>query len=358
MHLITDFAGKGGAQTMLARLLHASDDEKTVVQSLTGVSDYYRSLIDNPNVIFVTEGRRSRLALPATLARIGRTIRRDKPSAVVCWMYHAMVAGSLATALAAPRTPVYWNVRQSLDDTASLSGSTRAAMRAARYLSRFPRGIIYNSHRGKALHEAQGYQNRNSVVIGNGFDLPAFVPAEPRPPRLFGIAGRLHPQKDHETFFRSAAKVAAENSSARFVAAGAGLTRDNPEIRRLLDLAGLPADRVELKGEMDDMRPFYEAIDVLVLSSRTEGFPNVLAEAMGYGKPVVTTDVGDSAVVAGEAGYVVPARDPDSLARAMQSMLALSGQDYARLSSAARLRVEREYSLAAVINRYRSFLKG
>ena len=343
---------------MLARLLHASGNERTVVQSLTGVSEYYRKVIDNPHVTFVTEGRRSRLALPATLAGIGRTIRRERPAAIVCWMYHAMVAGSLMAAATAPRTPIYWNVRQSLDDIDSLSGSTRAALRAARFLSWLPRGIIYNSHRGMALHQAHGYRNRNSIVIGNGFELPAYIPAEPRPPSRFGIAGRLHPQKDYETFFRGAAKVAMGHPTARFIAAGAGLTKENPEIIQMLTSAGLPLDRIELRGEMDDMRLFYNEIEVLVLSSRTEGFPNVIAEAMGHGKPVVTTDVGDAAIVAGDAGYVVPARDPEALADAMRRMLALSGKDYARLSEAARERVEREYSLSSVIARYRSFLNS
>lgn len=62
------------------------------------------------------------------------------------------------------------------------------------------------------------------------------------------------------------------------------------------------------------MPEFYQSIDLLVLSSRTEGFPNVIAEAMSFGKPIVTTDVGDAAAVAGRpvSPYrrAIPKRSP------------------------------------------------
>ncbi len=74
---------------------------------------------------------------------------------------------------------------------------------------------------------------------------------------------------------------------AVFSAAGNGLVRDNPAVIELMAQAGLPAHAVDLRGEIGDMPAFYQSIDLLVLSSRTEGFPNVIAEAMSFGKPIV-----------------------------------------------------------------------
>lgn len=94
----------------------------------------------------------------------------------------------------------------------------------------------------------------------------------------------------------------------------------------------------------------------MVLSSRTEGFPNVIAEAMSYGKPIVTTDVGDAAVVAGRAGIAVPPRNPQALAEAMRAFLDLPEAEYARYARTARERIENEYALAAVSAKYSKFL--
>ena len=235
-------------------------------------------------------------------------------------MYHAMVIGTIAQRIAGTNTPVFWNVRQSLDDPKALSLNTRLALRLGQLLSGMPSGIIYNSERALELHGKYGSNNRNAIIIPNGFDIPKDVPIAVKAPRIFGIAGRFHPQKDHETFFCAAAIVARANTEARFRAVENGLTLDNPAVKELLNKVGMPTASVDLCGESTDMSTFYHSIDVLVLSSRTEGFPNVVAEATSYGKPVITTDVGDAAAIVGNTGWVVPPRDPASLAAAIESV--------------------------------------
>ena len=356
LHVITNFTASAGAETMLARLLHESTDERIVVVSLIGVSERNRRLADNPRVAYVSLGAASLAALPGAILRLARLMRKEQPDVILCWMYHAMVAGTLAAGMARHRAPVFWNVRQSLDDPASLTRSSRVAIAAAKLLSHRPTGIIYNSARALDLHRAYGYANRNAVVIPNGFDLPQLAAPEPRTARRIGIVGRFHPQKDHGTFFKAAAQVVKTHPQAVFCAAGNGLVRDNPAVVELMAQAGLPAHAVDLRGEISDMPAFYQSIDLLVLSSRTEGFPNVIAEAMSFGKPIVTTDVGDAAAVAGKAGIAVPARDPQALADAMRAFLDLPEAEYARYARTARERIEKEYAIAAVTTKYSEFL--
>ncbi|RVN27885.1 glycosyltransferase family 4 protein [Sinorhizobium meliloti] len=356
MHVITNFTASAGAETMLARLLRGATDERVVVVSLIGVSERNRRLADNPRVAYVSLGAASLTALPGAVLRLARLIRKEQPDVILCWMYHAMVAGTLAAGMARHRAPVFWNVRQSLDDPASLTRSSRVAIAAAKLLSQRPSGIIYNSARALDLHRAYGYANRNAVVIPNGFDLPQLAAPEPRTARRIGIVGRFHPQKDHGTFFKAAAQVVKTHPQAVFSAAGNGLVRDNPAVIELMAQAGLPAHAVDLRGEVSDMPEFYQSIDLLVLSSRTEGFPNVIAEAMSFGKPIVTTDVGDAAAVAGKAGIAVPARDPQALADAMRAFLDLPEAEYARYARTARERIENEYAIAAVTTKYSEFL--
>lgn len=356
MHIITNFTNAAGAEKMLARLLRISRDERLVVVSLLGVSDHNRSLADNPRVAFISLGISSLAGMIWAPIKLRRIIRKERPSTIICWMYHAAVTGVLARNLAGLSTPVFWNVRQSLDDPASFSTSVKTAVMAGKLLSGLPDGIIYNSERARKLHGQHGFRNRNTIVIPNGFEIPPVPPAAPKSPHVFGIAARFHPQKDHATFFHAAALVSQTNPNVRFRIAGSGLTIDNPLVSSLLKEARLPLASVDLCGEVRDMSSFYTSIDALVLSSRTEGFPNVVAEAMSHGKPVVTTDVGDAAAVVGDTGWVVPPRDPGAMAAAMKAVLGLSPDAYARMAQAARARIQREYTLHAIEKKYREFL--
>ncbi len=356
MHIITDFTARAGAETMLARLLRVSHDSRIIVAPLIGVSDANRKLADNPRVVFAPQNARSALALVPATARLAKLIRAERPAAILCWMYHASVIGTIAGVLARTGTPIFWTIRQSLDDPAALTRSSRLALALGRRLSGLSAGIIYNSARALELHGAYGYANRNATVIPNGFDIPEAVKPLAMAPRVLGIAGRFHPQKDHDTFFRAAALTACTHPQTRFIAAGLGLSHDNPTVASLMTAAGLAAERIDLRGEVADISDFYREIDALVLSSRTEGFPNVVAEAMSYAKPVVTTDVGDAAALVGDSGFVVPPRDPEALAGAMRKILNLAPESYAAHARAAQQRIKDHYGLAAIAEKYRAFI--
>ncbi|MXN67465.1 glycosyltransferase [Stappia sp. GBMRC 2046] len=355
MHLITNFADIGGAETMLVRLLQSSG-EKALVVSLKDVSDRNRRLVGG-QVECIALGMNSWTRYAGAGIRLTRLIERKKPTIIVCWMYHAMVAGILAGRLARTSAPIFWNVRQSLDDMNVLSRSSRLAARASRALSRLPDGIIFNSKRAMELHQRFGFENDNIDVIPNGFPRIDVVRDQGERPRIYGIAARLHPQKDHALFFKAAAQLAAQEDDVRFVAAGRGLSWENETVRKMISDAGLAEDLIELRGETDDMGSFYRSIDVLVLSSRTEGFPNVIAEAMGHGIPVVTTDVGEAATIVGSTGKIVPAGDAVALCNAMKMMHDVSASKYSELSNAARRRIDENYSLPIISERYRNFLR-
>ncbi|TYC75955.1 glycosyltransferase [Stappia sp. BW2] len=354
MHVITNFAASGGAETMLARLLAATADP-TVVVSLIDVSERNLNLAGRPDVDYHSLNARGALQMPGAIRSLTRLMRQKRPRAVLCWMYHAMVVGTVSARLAgAP--PVYWTVRQALDDPRSLTRSTRLAVAGARMLSSRAAGIVYNSARAKEQHEQYGYAARYGKVIPNGVVVPEFAERAPGKARVFGIAARFHPQKDHLTFFRAAAQIAAQFPDARFVAAGHGLDERNSEVMALVAEAGLDPSRLKLLGELRDMEDFYSQIDVLVLSSRTEGFPNVVAEAMSHARPVVTTDVGDAALIVADTGKVVLPGDPDALSEAMADFAQLTADQVADLGQRARVRIEKNYQVKHILDEYREVL--
>lgn len=350
LHLITNFTGAAGAETMLARIVRSSSLDTPTIMSLMALSERNVGL-GGPDARYQALGAGSLARMALSPLAVAKLLRRQQFAAVMCWMYHAMVVGTLAHRLAAVDTPLYWNVRQSLDDTKALSRSTRTAVTLSRRLSHLPTGIVFNSSRALELHRRAGFRNPNCLVIPNGVDVAETLTAR-GPARRFGMAARLNPQKDHPTLFRAIAIARRARPDLRFALAGAGLTRDNPAVRQMMDESRVDSAALDLLGEVEDMSAFYAGIDALLLSSRTEGFPNVVVEAMAHGRPVITTDVGDAAEIVGDTGIVVPAAQPQALAKAITRFYDLPASDLSALASRAQARARAQYALASVADRY------
>ncbi len=112
-------------------------------------------------------------------------------------------------------------------------------------------------------------------------------------------------------------------------------------------------DRFHLLGERGDVSELMSAMDIFCLSSAWgEGFPNVIGEAMAAGVPCVATDVGDSAIVIGDAGVVVPLRDEEALAAGIESLLTMPLEVRHVLGVRARDRIEMNYTLGAIVEQY------
>ncbi len=131
---------------------------------------------------------------------------------------------------------------------------------------------------------------------------------------IIGWVGRLIPVKGCDVFIEGLARMDDGHWVARIVG-------DGPERPRLEALArerGL-SDRVRFLGAIPDAARLFRALDLFVLSSRSEGTPMVLLEAMGAGVPVVATSVGGvpSVVEDGVSGWLVAPEAPGELARAM-----------------------------------------
>lgn len=137
---------------------------------------------------------------------------------------------------------------------------------------------------------------------------------DPDGPVLVAL-GRLEPAKGLDIALDALGRL---QRSATLVVAGDGSLRPDLE-RRAAELGVL--DRVRFLGQVSDVRYVLAGADVFVSSSRREGMPMAILEAMAAGLPVVATDVGDVARTVSGAGAVVPPGDPGALAAAIEAVL-------------------------------------
>lgn len=183
---------------------------------------------------------------------------------------------------------------------------------------------------------------------------------------LVGVVGRIHlEQKGQDVFVEAAALLAARFPDAGFVVAGSAYPGNEEHARRLNRLvAERNLDgRVAFTGDVDDIALLQSALDICVLPARKpEGLGNVLIEAMALGKPVVGTATGGipEIIEDGTNGFLVAAGDADSLARALERLLA-DPELRRRMGERGRERFENRFAFPAchskLVSLYRSLAK-
>jgi glycosyltransferase involved in cell wall biosynthesis len=170
-------------------------------------------------------------------------------------------------------------------------------------------------------------------VIHHGAELSAYRPPTPemcirartalglrRDALVVGTVGNLTRKKDHRTLLEATARAASHHPEIQLVLVGSGpLERTVRDDSRSLGLI----DRVVFAGSRDDVADLLPAFDVFALSSRNEGLPISLLEAMAAGVPCAATSVGGVPEVIddGNEGLLVPAGDSDALADALSTLL-------------------------------------
>ena len=169
-----------------------------------------------------------------------------------------------------------------------------------------------------------------------------------------GVVGRHDPQKNHAGFLVAAGLLLRSRPDVRFVLVGTGIDSGNEELTAAARRAGV-FDAAHWLGRRDDIPRLMASLDVLVSSSFSEAFPNVLGEAMACGIPCAVTDVGDSAAIVGDTGRVVRSGDMPALAAAIDDLLALNPAQRAAWGGRARLRVAEHFEIGRVVRRYEDY---
>jgi glycosyltransferase involved in cell wall biosynthesis len=358
LHVITGL-NAGGAERMLTRV--ATHDLGTagprqVVVSLMDEGPYASALHAAGIEVHTLGMRRARPSVTA-LIRLVRILRRVRPDVVMSWLYHADLLTTLAAPLAG-NPPVIWNLRCSSLDFPRHPAMTRRVVSILSRLSGRPVAVAANSEAGRLAHEALGYTPRRWVHLPNGFDVDVWRPDEMDRKRVRGELGleeadiaivmvaRIDPEKDHATFLAAAESVAERCPAARFVLIG----RDTSSLATPASLGG----RMVALGERSDVERLLRGMDISVLCSHSEGFPNVVGEAMASGLPCVVSDVGDSADIVGETGLVCPPRDPAALAAAIERLADAGRTEISERGRAARQRIVDRFSLDGIAEQYRA----
>ncbi len=347
VHVISGL-GMGGAETMLVQLA-AGLRARGLSQHVVSLSahDALAADLRATGADLTMLGAGSAASLPVALAGLVRVVSRLRPKVLQGWMYHGNIAASLSHYLSPGRRGrrLFWNLRASNMDERRYG----RVIRLSALLSRSPDVVIVNSEAGAGFHRMHGFRPSNLIVIGNGIDTAKFRPAKGLRAQVRAELGiladavvvihvaRVDPMKDHATFLAAMARL--PEASALMVGEGTPALQAPPNVRAL--------------GLRRDAERLYAAADIVASTSAFgEGFSNVIAEGMAAGLIPVATDVGDAGRIIGDAGSLVPTRDPDAFYRALAAIVALSKDERARKGALARARIMSQFALDLAVDRY------
>jgi glycosyltransferase involved in cell wall biosynthesis len=319
LYVTTGLHGGGAERLLTTTVLQRSPTERVRVVCLTP-GGVFRPAIEAAGVAVTDLGMRHRHDGPRCVAALARSIRDDRPDVIYAWMYHANVASVLARTLAGrPRAPLFWAnfCTDGLGPTPRWSA--RLLRRAAAWLSSGVDGVIYNAEAARDYHRQIGFREPRSIVLGNVIDTTVF--RRDRTSRLsvraeIGLSGddlvvaavaRVDPMKDWGAVRQAVHGIPGVVT----VAIGDQTDRLPPQP----GFVGL--------GWRNDVERVLGAADMFVLGSAFgEGASLALGEAMLCGLPCIVTDVGDNALTLGDAGVVVPPRQPLAIRAAIEQLAA------------------------------------
>ena len=292
-----------------------------------------------------------------------KAIHRIKPDIVQTWLYHADFLGGMAAKMACCRH-IIWNFRTNDCDKSYIKFSTRVIVKLLSFLSFWvPEKIITCSEKSLQRYRKNSYVAKKFVVIPNGFNVNEFKPNNelktlfreeqsiPSDSVLVGTIGRFDPQKDYLTFIKATQLISKQFPNVRYVMCGKDLTVENSVLMGWI-LKYNQIEKFYLLGPSKKVNHILSALDLFVLSSLVEGFPNVIGEAMLSGVPCVATDVGDASHIIGEIGFIVPPKDYKLLASKVCEILSLPSDQRSVLEQASRDTIKENYALDDVVKQY------
>ena len=352
----------GGAETALCRLVQSMNFCRHTVISLTDVGPlglYLRT--QGVNVVGLGI-QPKQIAIP--IFRLTKIIRDLNPDIIQTWMYHADLVGGIAGVMAGV-THIVWGVRNTGIPQGKLS-VTYLIIRVAAALSYFiPTTIVCNSEAGKDSHIKIGYKKSKLLVIPNGFDVNILSPIGfnkknirlkynlPKSLFIVGVIARFDLLKGYETMVKVANKfLNNSNQNVIFVFVGKCVDSSNPFFNKSTKILGAGGN-VVLLGEQKNIPEIIVAFDILCSPSISEGFPNVVAEAMLMEKPCIVTDVGDSRLIVGDTGVVVPPDNADSIIDSILMFSKMSISERIKLGGMARERIITKYGIQKMVNSFK-----
>lgn len=360
VHVITGLKN-GGAENILYKICQHDQFNNHIVVSITSGGKYFLLLKKIGIKVYCMNMKFYSILNFFYLIKLLYTL---KPDIVQTWLVHGDFIGGIAARIAGIKN-VVWTILYSKLDTNLEKIRTIIIIKILAKLSYIiPKLIIVVSKDSQKNCQNLKYNKKKLHLVSSGFDLSLFkiskyqklffkkkIKIKKQTP-LIGLVARYHPIKDHENLFNALSIVKSKNKKFCCVLVGPNTNRKNKVLLNKVKRLQL-GNCVKLLGTTNNIPQVMNGLDVNILCSKSEGFPSVIAEAMACGTPCIVTNVGDSALIVGKTGWIVPPNDSVKLANAIKKALSeIDKNNWKKRSNQARLRIKKNFGINKMIKSY------
>lgn len=293
-------------------------------------------------------------------------ILNQNPNIIQSWMYHSNFTTLFISKKFYER--IFWNIRHSeLNFTISKKTTILISLFCGLFSRIIPKKIIYCSERSVEFHQSEHlYCKKKTELIYNGYDNKNYLSYKrirenfrkkykiQSKQVVLGFAGRYAKQKNIPSLLSAFSKVIKKYKNVYLFMAGKNINQNNKELFKIIKKLDIKKN-VMLLNEQKNLLEFYNGIDLLVLPSLSESFPNVVPESMLCSTPVLSSDAGCSKIIINNYGFVMNKNDASSIQKNLNKVIKLYifNKSYWRdLKKKARSQIINNFSIAKMSKEY------
>ena len=320
----------GGAQSQLidTAIYFKNQGHEVSILTIYGSGKYFKSALKNDIKVSILNKKNTNNF--TVYFNLIKSIRSNRSQFVICYS----ATTSILSIFAKPFTrkvKIIWYLRNSTFDATGGLFKNRIIFLTQKIFSRYPDLILTNSILGKNFYQNSKKFMGKIEVLPNAINSEFFKFKLERRIKfrysfklnndqiLVAIIGRIHFHKNHKLFIQIANRLLKTNKKFKFIIVGKVIDI------KLLDLLKKETIKLNIEksfiwiDEVDDLRDIYSSIDILMLTSTTEGFPNVVAEAVSSGVYTIANNVGDCKSILSELDFLVNNNSINDFVKACQN---------------------------------------
>ena len=372
LHIINSLK-KGGAEGNLYRLCKFNKEKyknKIEISIVTLINDgYYEAELKKIGIkiISLDLNKENRIfVFLKKILKLRKFIKRYNPNIIQSWMYH-----SNFVTLFLPRRfydKIFWNIRHSeLNIKISKKTTILVSIFCGLFSMIVPKKIIYCSKKSINFHQNKHFYSKNKTkLIYNGYNDKIYYPSKylktkfrkengiKKSDIILGFAGRYAIQKNISSILLAFSKFIKTHNNIYLYMVGKNMTNSNKELVTLISDLKIQ-NKVFFLNEQKNLLEFYNGIDLLILASHSESFPNVIAEAMLCSTLVLASDAGCSKKIISDFGFVVEKNDHISITNGLKKSINIfkkKNKHWKLLQKNSRIQIKNNFSIKKMANSY------
>lgn len=333
LHVITGLEN-GGAENTLYKICKYDKKNQHIVISLTGKGKYY-SILKKINIEVYCLNLKFYSILK--IINLIKLLNLIKPDILQTWLIIGDFLGGVCGRLAGIKN-IVWNIHHSKLNLNTTKLRNIIFIKLLAKLSHIiPKYIIVVSKNGIKNCKVLGYCKKKLYFIPNGYELSIFKSNKKlkldfkkkfkikKKIPLIGTVSRYDPIKDHTTFLNALSLIKLKKVEFLCFLVGSNLDYKNQKLVEKIKELNL-TNNIKLLGVKKNIPEIMNALDIHILTSISEAFPNVIVEAMACKTPCIATNVGDCSFIIGKSGWIIPPQNSSKLASTIKVAISEIGK--------------------------------